>query len=189
MEVTLNTKHQQRHDTAANWLLVNPVLLRGELGVEIDTGKMKIGNGSSQWAALPYLGVGITQADVLNFCYPVGSIKMTTENVSPSFSIGGIWERWGNGRVPLGVDEGQDEFAEAEMIGGEKDHTLTIEETPAHSHDTAVPISGEVAVLQLGLQEAPAVGNTTITSSTVGGGEPHNNLPPFITCFFWKRIG
>ncbi len=60
MEVTINTKHQQRHDTAANWLLVNPILLRGELGVEIDTGKMKIGNGSSKWAALPYLGVGIT---------------------------------------------------------------------------------------------------------------------------------
>ena len=110
MEVTINTKHQQRHDTAANWLLVNPILLRGELGVEIDTGKMKIGNGSSKWAALPYLGVGITQADVLNFCYPVGSIKMTVENTSPALSIGGIWERWGNGRFPLGVDEAQAEI-------------------------------------------------------------------------------
>lgn len=189
MEVTINTKHQQRHDTAANWLLVNPILLRGELGVEIDTGKMKIGNGGSKWAALPYLGVGITQADVLNFCYPVGSIKMTVENTSPALSIGGIWERWGNGRFPLGVDEAQAEIEQAEMTGGEREHTLTIDEIPAHSHDTEVPFSGEVAVLQLGLQQAPSAGDSTISSSETGGGAAHNNMPPFITCYFWKRVG
>lgn len=35
------------------------------------------------------------------------------------------------------------------MTGGEREHTLTIDEIPAHSHDTEVPFSGEVAVLQL----------------------------------------
>lgn len=66
-----------------NWLLANPILLRGELGIEYDTGKMKIGDGSSSWAALPYIGVGITQADVLNFIYPIGSIKITVSAENP----------------------------------------------------------------------------------------------------------
>lgn len=188
-EVILNTKHQQRNDTAANWLLVNPILLRGELGVELDTGKMKIGNGRSAWSALPYLGVGITQTDVLNFVYPVGSIKMTTVNETPGNSIGGIWERWGNGRMPIAVDENQAEFAECEQIGGEREHTLTTDEMPAHEHTVTLESSGTVTSLGLGTSSAAAVGRKEVRSTSAGGGRAHNNMPPFITCYFWKRIG
>ena len=45
---------QIRRDTAANWASANPVLAVGEQGYETDTGKMKIGNGSSTWNALSY---------------------------------------------------------------------------------------------------------------------------------------
>lgn len=45
---------QLRRDTAANWTAANPTLLVGEAGVETDTGKLKIGNGSSPWSALAY---------------------------------------------------------------------------------------------------------------------------------------
>jgi hypothetical protein len=48
---------QQRRDTAANWTGANPVLASGELGLETDTGKFKIGNGTSVWSSLPYVGV------------------------------------------------------------------------------------------------------------------------------------
>jgi hypothetical protein len=48
---------QLRNDTAANWTSANPTLARGEVGVEIDTNKMKIGTGSTTWANLPYTGV------------------------------------------------------------------------------------------------------------------------------------
>jgi hypothetical protein len=43
-----------RRDTAANWTAVNPVLLEGEPGLELDTGKTKHGNGTSTWTQLPY---------------------------------------------------------------------------------------------------------------------------------------
>jgi hypothetical protein len=43
-----------RRDTAANWTAANPVLLNGEIGIETDTRRFKIGNGSSTWSALPY---------------------------------------------------------------------------------------------------------------------------------------
>lgn len=48
---------QFRRDTAANWTSANPTLAQGELGLEYDTGKFKVGNGSSNWAALSYGGL------------------------------------------------------------------------------------------------------------------------------------
>ena len=50
----LKTKLVIRNDSAENWTTKNPVLLKGELGIEIDTNLFKIGNGTSAWAALPY---------------------------------------------------------------------------------------------------------------------------------------
>ncbi len=51
---TVAKRLQLRHDTAANWIARNPVLLAGEIGIETDTNRMKIGNGSFNWASLPY---------------------------------------------------------------------------------------------------------------------------------------
>lgn len=54
---TLNIRIQLRNDTAENWTTKNPLLLKGEMGVEIDTGKTKIGNGTAHWKDLKYSGV------------------------------------------------------------------------------------------------------------------------------------
>lgn len=187
-EKHINSKVQQRNDTAANWLLANPILLRGELGIEYDTGKMKIGDGSSSWAALPYIGVGITQADVLNFIYPIGSIKMTISAENPGDKIGGTWKRWGNGCFPIAVDENNPLIATAEMTGGESEHTLTVEELPPHSHNLHMPIGQTISSLKYNGQESGIKPETfTFTTTEEGGGKPHNNLPPFITCYFWIR--
>ena len=48
---------QLRNDTAANWTSANPILAIGEVGVETDNNKMKVGDGTSHWADLPYMGV------------------------------------------------------------------------------------------------------------------------------------
>lgn len=54
---TLNTKIILRNDTKANWATVNPVLTKGEAGIEIDTGKIKIGDGVKKWDELEYCNV------------------------------------------------------------------------------------------------------------------------------------
>lgn len=54
---TLNIRIQLRNDTAENWTTHNPILLKGEMGVENDTGKTKIGNGTDHWKTLKYSGV------------------------------------------------------------------------------------------------------------------------------------
>jgi hypothetical protein len=43
---------------AASWTQINPVLAQGEVGAEIDTGQLKVGDGVSHWNNLPYSGSG-----------------------------------------------------------------------------------------------------------------------------------
>jgi len=45
---------QLRRDTAANWTSANPTLAQGELALETDTAKYKIGDGSTAWNSLAY---------------------------------------------------------------------------------------------------------------------------------------
>lgn len=54
---TLKTRIQLRNDEAATWVEKNPVLLKGEMGIEVDTGKIKIGDGTKAWNELNYSGV------------------------------------------------------------------------------------------------------------------------------------
>ncbi len=49
---------QLRHGTAASWAAANPTLAEGELGVELDTGMSKYGDGGTPWNNLPYAGGG-----------------------------------------------------------------------------------------------------------------------------------
>ena len=52
------TQIQLRRGTAAQWVSANPVLASGEQGYETDTGKLKIGNGSTAWNSLSYAITG-----------------------------------------------------------------------------------------------------------------------------------
>ena len=80
----LNIRIQLRNDTAENWTTKNPLLLKGEMGVEIDTRKIKIGNGTDRWTALEYSGVdedtikGIIDNNRDNFT-PVEATKEETD--------------------------------------------------------------------------------------------------------------
>lgn len=70
---------QLRRDTAANWTSANPTLAQGEPGVETDTGKIKVGDGSTAWASLSYYTLGT--AGYLPDTNPVISSGTLTEDV------------------------------------------------------------------------------------------------------------
>lgn len=57
----LTVKIALRNDTAANWTSANPVLLKGEIGIEIDTNKFKVGDGTTNWVSLDYFMGNITE--------------------------------------------------------------------------------------------------------------------------------
>ena len=132
-----------------------------------------------------------TQLRVRETFYPVGSIYMsataaTTGEVEAMF--GGTWEAFGTGRTLVGVDPEDEDFADAELTGGEKTHTLTVDEIPSHYHGGIKTVSSETSGdQQQGVNTGRYYGNDLNTSST-GGGQAHNNLQPYITCYMFKRI-
>ena len=66
--------------------------------------------------------------------YPVGSIYISTSSANPSTIYGGTWERYGQGKTLVGLNESETEFSTINKTGGEKTHTLTIDEMPSHNH-------------------------------------------------------
>lgn len=72
--------------------------------------------------------------DILNLVYPIGSIYMSVNNVSPATFLGGTWEVWGSGKVPVGVNTSETEFNSVEKTGGAKTITLTTSQMPKHTH-------------------------------------------------------
>lgn len=71
---------QLRNDTAANWTSANPTLARGEVGVEIDTNKMKIGTGAATWADLPYTGIDTQElVPLVSYTHSQGQDSSTWE--------------------------------------------------------------------------------------------------------------
>lgn len=72
-------KFQVRNDTAANWAATNPVLAAGEPGLETDTGRVKFGNGTSNWAALQYVDTaGLSSASP----QPLGAAAAGSSNLA-----------------------------------------------------------------------------------------------------------
>lgn len=131
----------------------------------------------------------INQESLLNFIYPVGSIYMSVNSTNPSMFLGGTWEAWGSGKVPVGVDSLDNDFSEVEKSGGEKTHKLTIDEMPSHIHSfQATPSSdmGDQPYKILSSVDATGASTVRVTNAS-GGGKPHNNLQPYITCYMWKR--
>jgi hypothetical protein len=75
---------QLRRDTAANWVANNPILLSGELGIETDTLKFKIGNGS-RWNAITSYALKLGEANGVATLNTLG--KIPTSQLPDSMSV------------------------------------------------------------------------------------------------------
>ena len=60
--MAVQTQFQVRRGSASQWTSANPTLAAGEFGFESDTGKFKIGTGSTAWASLAY--ASLTSSDI-----------------------------------------------------------------------------------------------------------------------------
>ena len=83
------------------------------------------------------------------------------------------------GKVVVGLDSNDTDFDTLGETGGEKEHTLIIDEMPSHDHGHTVrniyATNSFTQTVDAGLQ----VGSNGSTTST-GGGQPHNNMQPYI---------
>ena len=114
--------------------------------------------------------------------YPVGSIYMSVNNTDPSTLFPNTtWEQLKD-RFLLGAGD----VYTGGTTGGEATHTLTVDEIPSHSHS----FSSQDRAYGEGSQVAGSMsygGTYSHTTSGVGGGNAHNNLPPYLTVYMWKR--
>lgn len=126
----------------------------------------------------------LDKSALLNAVYPVGSIYLSVNAASPATLFGGTWERLKD-RFLLAAG---DTYA-AGAAGGEAAHTLTTSEMPSHTHQW----SGYVWMKSDGVRDedyrTPIDGNDVWSSSmlSAGGGAAHNNMPPYLAVYIWKR--
>ena len=129
----------------------------------------------------------ITPNNLNKLAYPVGSIYINaTNNENPATLLGyGEWERFGEGRVLVSQDSGDEDFGDVGATGGSKTHQLTVDEMPSHNHSyTRDSFSNRSTTSNnFGVQDGTFSDNTGST----GGDSPHNNLQPYITVYMWVR--
>ena len=120
--------------------------------------------------------------------HPVGSVYMSSEPTSPASLFGGTWERIKD-RFILAAG---DTYA-AGSTGGEAEHTLTISETPNHTHrlwveGKTLEAQGRTLVTSISANQHTVDISQNLWMNSQGGSKSHNNMPPYLTAYIWRRI-
>lgn len=121
--------------------------------------------------------------------WPVGSIYMSMNATSPGALFGGTWERIAYGRMLIGADGSSYPVG---SMGGEAAHALTEAEMPAHAHAEILYFTGGQDTslyayhTYASYNPESSLALSGYTGQT-GGGTPHNNMPPYLAVYMWKR--
>ena len=125
--------------------------------------------------------------------YPVGSIYISVNSTNPGTVFGGTWEQI------------KDTFLlscgstyEAGSTGGEATVSLQVNNLPPHDHTERLPESFRISanagsggyVSDATNPKTPYAGGTyssSVKTGTTGGGQAHNNMPPYLAVYVWKR--
>lgn len=148
------------------------------------------GKGMGIGTVAPENGLAIELPITGSGLYPVGSVIIRYDHISPASLYGGVWERI-EGRFLYATGASGTIGA----TGGSGTHTLTVDEMPAHRHGWSGVNSGTTVTTQMGTYpfdiEQDKKSNWTGTSSMIantGGGKAHNNNPAFVNVSVWRRV-
>lgn len=136
--------------------------------------------------------------------YPIGMIIITVNDTNPNTYFGGTWELLSEGNFLISAGKGDNIKYPVGTTGGEENHTLSLSEIPAHRHEIYDSRAGSITTpATYAFVQASAVGYTpndiadqnAIPSSNGNDGagnycqgKAHNNIPPYIACYMWKRV-
>ncbi len=147
---------------------------------------------------------------VANAVYPVGSIYMSVNSTNPSTLFGGQWEQLKD-KFLLGCGD----IYQNGTTGGEASHVLTTSEMPSHNHSASTNSTGghrhtfkgwwttkgegsatyacvartqQNDPVEYGSFATAGEHSHTVTVNNTGGGQSHNNMPPYLSVYMWKRI-
>lgn len=160
-------------------------------GVKLSDSTSSTSSTSGGIAATP-AAVKAAIAEAKLAAWPIGSIYMTVSNTSPASLFGGTWERISD-RFLLGASG----TYPAGAAGGEFAHTLTQSELPNYSlsvtngSNVIRSKTGSYADAYVQTQSGgwgiPDWESKTVTVASGGSGEAHNNMPPYLAVYMWKR--
>lgn len=137
----------------------------------------------------------------LNQQYPIGRIVMFYDLEDHSDYLGFTWERCLVGKFPVGYDSSDTDFNTIGKTGGEKEHILTKNELAEHQHPglfynnadkTPISFIRNSSTTEKGYGIAYTMNANIYSAANIqtyasGGGQPHNNLPPYEVVAYWRR--
>lgn len=139
---------------------------------------------SEQVEALPtpyYRATPAVLRSILDAFMPVGFVLTLYSHADPNTMYPGTtWARISN--AFLWAVDGNGDIG---LTGGEKTHTLTVAELPNHAHGAVYSGSNPAEKTHSWL--ASGGSNMAYGSIAVGGGQAHNNMPPYVQVSIWRR--
>lgn len=128
--------------------------------------------------------------------FPVGSVFIAVVSTNPATLLGyGTWSAFGAGRMLVGLDSADADFDTAEETGGAKTVTLTAAQSglPAHQHqilrERSATTGGATTLIARTSDTSSTVDTNVFTENVAAANasQAHQNMPPYIVCYFWKR--
>lgn len=136
--------------------------------------------------------IGVDTATLVDLFYPIGSIYMSTDTTNPQSRFTGTYWLPIYNRFLLGAGD----TYKAGTMGGEATHTLTRSEIPSHYHDEYLGNDGGPDSAPSGYIGWPSIScasnktwwATGSKTSAAGGDGAHNNMPPYLAVYMWRRV-
>ncbi len=121
--------------------------------------------------------------------YMVGDIFVTTNSVNPETRYKGTkWQKIEDETFLMSASE----TYPVKSTGGENEVTLAIEHIPEHKHTTAINRADGGGSQSwgglIGYSNVTGVVLGQASTSSVGGNQPHNNMPKFFAVYMWLRV-
>ena len=119
-----------------------------------------------------------------NILFPIGYVYISVNNTNPGTIFGGTWEQIKDTFLLACGDK----YANG-ATGGESEVKLTVDQMPRHNHAIEMTSSGvgyQIERVPFGNQSV--WGNSNLPIKPTGGDKPHNNMPPYLAVYIWKRV-
>jgi hypothetical protein len=130
----------------------------------------------------------VTTAQIVNAIWKVGDLYSSTSPISPATKYGvGTWEAYGAGKFLVGIDPSDSAFDTVGETGGAKTVSLTAAQNGLHTHTVSgvgIPGAYDNSSDDGSLRH---VSSGSVTSASSGTGAAHENLPPYVVVYIWRR--
>lgn len=160
------------------------------MGVNPTTGLYDLAGGDTSATVTQGINNNFTDLwqQIRDIAHPIGSYYWSSDPTNPSALFGGDWEQVTDKFVLAAGST-----YSVDQTGGEATHTLSVNEMPQHYHrrsnvgryfEVAAPAGSQVIAAA---KEGQGTTAAYITGNS-GGGAAHNNMPPYVVAYCWKRI-